>query len=131
MSIAYYLKKKYPKNNVIVNDYNKNIIDFYSILKTDNEKLLHIIKSLNTKENIVNYNNLLNIFNITNNKILKSALFYVLNKIAFNSNIYYNKDGKLNITLNKKFNNKTINLKEDNFKNFLNSIELNNINVLD
>lgn len=69
---------------------------------------------LNTKENIVNYNNLLNIFNITNNKILKSALFYVLN-----------------ITLNKKFNNKTINLKEDNFKNFLNSIELNNINVLD
>lgn len=82
---------------------NNHLYDFYCTLKNSKDKLLYNIEKLNNHENINNYKELQNKFNNTKDKILKSSLFYILNRIAFNGNMYYDMNNKLNITFNKNF----------------------------
>lgn len=133
MSISYFIKSKYPNNLLFNNDSNNHLYDFYCVLKSSKDELLYNIDILNNKENINNYKELKNRFNNTNDKILKSALFFILNRIAFNGNMYYDKNQRLNITFNKNYINKCINIdndKIDKFSKLLNNIETTNFDVL-
>lgn len=133
MSISYYLKKEYPRNKLIINDNNKNLFEFYCSLKNNKNELIQYINSYNHHEYFTNYKQLLEMFNSTSDLILKSSLFYILNKIAFNSNMFYDKNSKLNITLNKKYTRNKICINEDiltDFSEFLAGIETNNLDVL-
>lgn len=55
--------KKYPNNNIITNDINDYVINFYNVLKTNKIELLLKIKKINTLDNINNYKTLLNKIN--------------------------------------------------------------------
>lgn len=126
--ISYGLKDIFPENKIIINDVNKFIINFYNQIKNNCENLIKRIKELNTDNNIKNYKILLNIINDINvNSIDKAATYYILNKIAYNGKIFYDKNSKINIHSYNK-NKKNINLDNfDNFCSFLNRIEINNL----
>lgn len=126
-SIPYYLSKLYPDNKIIINDLNEYIINFYNELKNNKSELIEKIEELNTIENIKNYKILLNIINYNESTgIEKAAVYYILNKIAFNGKVFYDKDNKLNIHSYNKSSIVINKEKINNFSKFLNNIEINN-----
>lgn len=131
LSIPYELKKIYPKNDVIVNDANEFLVNFYNELKTNDHILFDKIEKFNTDENIKNYDILLEIINNKDSTNLdKAAVYYILNKIAYNGRIYY-KDNKISIHCYRK---KKINISKDkflNFSNFLQNIKISNTSLLE
>lgn len=131
-SIPYSLKKKFQNNNFIINDINKHIINFYNELKNNKQKLIKKIEELNTIENIENYQKLLNIINDNNStNIDKASVYYILNKIAYNGKIFYDKNNRINIYSYEKSKINIDKNKFDNFSNFLKDIEINNKCLLD
>lgn len=134
MSIPYHLKKQFPDINIVSNDINEYLYDFYKTLQNQKELLLSKIKELNNIEQFKNYKELLDIFNNSNDKILKSAILFIVNKISFNNSMYFDKNKKLNISINKRYYEKTIIIDETVFDEFhitLNKIEINNHDILD
>lgn len=89
-----------PDNNVLINDLNKNLINFY-IQVRDEHKELHakikkLVKNNKTKEE---YNELRNKYNetITNYDLDNAALFFYFNKMGFNGIYRVNSKGLFNI----------------------------------
>jgi DNA adenine methylase len=131
MSIPYLLNKMFPNNKIITNDKNKFLINFYNVLKNSNKELINKINYFNTIDNINNHKNLLKIINdINSNDIEKAAIYYILNKIAYNGEIVF-KDDKLFIYNYKKQVIKIEENKFNNFSKFLNNININNICLLE
>lgn len=133
MSVAQGLNKTFPKNNIIVNDNNHFLMNFYKVLKSNKKELIDKINELNTVENINNYQDMLN--KINNNisyDIEKAAIYYILNKISFKGKIYFGINGKIN--MQKRNDISILNLKENifnEFQKFLSIIEINEIDVLE
>lgn len=131
LSIPYELKKIYPKNDIIVNDANEFLVNFYKELKINDHVLFDKIEKLNTDENIKNYEILLEIINNKDStNIEKAAVYYILNKISYNGRIYYN-NNKISIHCYRK---KKINIPKDKFlkfSKFLQNIKISNTSLLE
>lgn len=131
LSIPYELKKIYPKNDIIVNDANEFLVNFYNELKTNYCLLFDELEKLNTNENIKNYNILLEIINNKEStNIEKAAVYYILNKISYNGRIFYN-NGKISIHCYRK---EKININKDKFlkfSKFLQNIKIDNMSLLE
>lgn len=131
MSIPYLLNKMFPNNKIITNDKNKFLINFYNVLKNSKKELINKINYFNTIDNINNHKNLLKIINnINSDDIEKAAIYYILNKIAYNGEIVF-KDDELFIYNYKKQVIKIDENKFNNFSKFLNNININNICLLE
>lgn len=131
MSIPYLLNKMFPNNKIITNDKNKFLINFYNVLKNSKKELINKINYFNTIDNINNYKNLLKIINdINSSDIEKAAIYYILNKIAYNGEIVFKND-ELFIYNYKKQVIKIDENKFNNFSKFLNNININNICLLE
>lgn len=131
-SISYNLNKFYPKNKIIINDNNRLLNIFYKVIKNNEIELLNAIEELNTIENIKNYKFLKNKLN--NEKLPEiecAAIYYFLNKIAYNGNMYFDKNNKLYMSC-KKDKSKLIldKNKFSDFSKFLKDIEIHNLDLL-
>lgn len=131
-AISYEINKIYPQNKIIINDSNKLLNNFYTVLKHNEIGLLSKIDELNTLENIKNYKTLNdNLNNGILSELEEAAVYYLLNKIAFNGNMYYDKKGKLYVGSKKEKSKLIIDInKFSNFSRFLNNIEINNLDLL-
>lgn len=119
--------EEFSFKNIIVNDINTNIINFYQLLK-DNCKYLES----NINKIIKEYNNLLNIekkeifyydirkkYNETKNKNKKSIYFYFLMKAGYNGVYRENKRGNFNVPFGKK---EKLNFDITNIRNLSNKL---------
>lgn len=131
-SISYDLNKKYPQNNIIANDNNKLLNNFYNILKNNEIELVNKIEEFNTLDFKNNYNIYLNKINEgIKCKIEEAAVYYILNKISYNGNMYFDKNNKLYISCKK--DKSILNLDKNkftNFSRFLNNIEICSTDIL-
>lgn len=91
--------------NSVINDLNKDLIDFYLDVKKDYEKLFNEIKNLFSKsddptnlyyENRDKFNELSQLESL-NETFEKSALFFFLNKVGFNGIFRVNSSGGFNV----------------------------------
>lgn len=133
MCLSIIMNELYTTNDIIINDNNKILIDFYKCLKKNQKELLENINMLNKLEIINNYKLLLEIVNNKYENIFKkSSAYYISNKIVLKVKcillklvIYHLLEKKrkkpLNIDINK-FN---------KFSVLLDSVELHNKNVFD
>lgn len=123
-SISYNLNKLYPNNKIITNDNNRLLNNFYNVLKINEMELLNKIEELNTIENIKNYKLLKDkINNCDLSELETAAIYYILNKIAFNGNMYFDKNN--NLYISSKSNKSKLIIDKNKFSNF--SMFLNNI----
>lgn len=95
-SCAVFLNTNYPE--YIIADNNRDLINLYKILQTDNGKFIKYAKSFFIPENNTSekYYQLRDLFNKTNDLYLKSALFLYLNRHGYNGLCRYNKQGIFN-----------------------------------
>lgn len=89
--------------NYLFNDTNKDLMNLYSLLKTEKKEFIDYCHSFfcteNNKES--KYYELRDTFNHSNNIIEKGALFVYLNRHAFNGLCRYNSNGKFNVPFGK------------------------------
>lgn len=126
MSLSVIINKLYPNNNIIINDNNNILMDFYKCLKNNLNDLLENINTLNKLEVINNYKTLIEIINNNDETIIKkSAAYYISNKIALMGKVSFNKKGRISFVGKKR--KKILNISIDEFTNF--SYFLNNIKI--
>ena len=79
-------------------DINKDLIDVYQTLKTYKHEFIAYCKSFFTEKNNSKekYYELRELFNKTEDKVLKSALFVYLNRHGYNGLVRYNSRGEFN-----------------------------------
>ena len=131
LSIPYELNKLYPNNNIVVNDRNEFLINFYDQVKNNVHLLINKLEKYNTDENIQNYENLLKIINNNDSSnIDKGSVYYILIKIAYNGRLFYKND-KLSIHCYEKNKIKIDKDKIIKFSDFLKNIDINNFCLLD
>lgn len=143
LCISYIIKTLYPHINITVYENDIFLLNFYFVLKnkyndfilrltniieelkntTDKEKYLqNVIGLVNKNIKYINNNNF--------NNLELACYYYLINKISFRSTLNYNKENKINITINKKRINLLLNFsykhknKLQDYSAFLNSINL-------
>lgn len=146
LCISYLVNFLYPNIEIIVYENDKLLINFYYILK--NKYTDFIIRLSNTidelKKTVDPKKYIKNMVNIINknldyieftNKVDIACYYYIINKICFRSVLNYNKQNKINVTINEKriytllnFSNKH-NEKLYKYSIFLNKITLINMDV--
>lgn len=100
-------------NHIIVNDFNKDLVNVYKCVKTSYVKLLKECKKLFTRENNTAeaYNSFRTEFNqLLEYNVRKAALFIYLNRHGFNGLCRYNMKGEFNVSFGKY---KTVNVPVD------------------
>lgn len=135
LSISSYVRNINKDIKIIAFDSNEHLIRFYEVLRDNYQELidnietyLSYIKAYPTiDDKIVFIKNLVSLINNEsfNQPVLKSAIFYILNKISFNV-MKYTKDGLLRIDIDKK-KLPNLNIKIDKllaFSNFLKTITI-------
>ncbi len=95
-SASVFLNTNYK--SYILGDLNKDLINLYKTLKDEQEEFIKYAKTFfeeknNTEEK---YYELRNLFNKTNDIVLKSALFLYLNRHGYNGLCRYNKKNEFN-----------------------------------
>lgn len=95
-SLALFLNTDYDA--YLLNDINKDLINFYITLSTYKKDFIEYCKSFFTQiyNNKAKYLELRAQFNKTNDAVLKSALFLYLNRHGYNGLCRYNSAGKFN-----------------------------------
>ena len=88
-SMLYHVNNNYDIKKNYINDLNKDIINIYKVIKSNSTKLLIELYRLNKLRGIPVFNEIVNTFNNSSNKILKSAIHIYLSKICFNSTLNY------------------------------------------
>lgn len=85
--------------NLILNDYNLDVINFYNYLKTnDAEKILELIDRIILENDLSMYNKeSYYTFRAKYNKFRNPLEFFVLVAHSFNNNIRYNRNNKFNV----------------------------------
>lgn len=97
----------YNVRNVVINDINTRLTDFYRETKSNPEVLASEIESIvyafnNSTHQAEMYYEQRGAFNTSNDKIESSALLYFLNKACFNGIYRENKKGDFNVPFGKK-----------------------------
>lgn len=144
LCISYIIKTLYPHINITVYENDIFLLNFYFVLRNKYNdfiiKLMNIIdelkKTINKEKYIQNIIKLvnknmkyLNKYNFDNLEL--ACYYYLINKISFRSSLNYDKENKINITINKKRINLLLNF-SDKHKNKLQdySVFLNSINLV-
>jgi DNA adenine methylase len=83
--------------NVIINDINRDIILTYQYLKDDDSFIEYVLSFFDGNLSKERYYNNRELFNKTDDKRLKAALFIWLNRHGFNGLCRYNKSGQFNV----------------------------------
>ncbi len=86
-------------DNYLLNDVNRDLIDFYRRLQTEGEDFIAYARSFFQPENNqeTTYYRLRDLFNTTTDSRLKAALFLYLNRFGYNGLCRYNSKGKNNV----------------------------------
>lgn len=82
--------------NIVINDFNKDLIDLYEFIKNKPKKLISVIDELFKNHTPETYYILRSEFNTIPTSIRKSAIFVYMNKFGYNGLCRYNKSGEYN-----------------------------------
>ena len=96
-----FLIKLYSMNkikNAIISDLNNDLYNLYNIVKTNPDGIINEIKNIKFNHTREDYYLARDLFNETNNQILKSALLLYLNRHCFNGLYRVNSQNKFNVS---------------------------------
>lgn len=98
-AVLFYILQKYPENEVIISDVNKELITAYKIIQKNVEELIKKLKDHKKKHNKEYYYKIRSINPDTLNDVEKAARFIYLNKTCFNGLYRVNSKGEFNVPI--------------------------------
>lgn len=105
LSVTLMIIKEFNPRKIFINDGNKNLINFYIVLRDNLKELWNEIKNERYNNDGDSYYNLRKFYNSDKpNKIEKAASFYILNKLCFNGIYRENRKGFFNVPYGKRKN---------------------------